>query len=365
MSEEREIQKEIEDSLKVCHEIQAFLRREKKEHENGFQRMNPGTRSEIEQILKNLTSPAAEENRQPEEILPDDKRTEERPVPKEEKLPEEAVIFHSEEVLILEDAVPQETVETPRKKKMPPKKAVPAETVSSVKVTPKPEKDVSGVETVKPWKPVTITELEPDSEADTKTQEDSQSFALFKETEEVGEEYNDTHPFLRAALRILTCIMLALLLAVFITKFVAHHTSVEGSSMETTLANGNQLIVENVSYYFHDPERFDVIVFPYNEDVNYIKRVIGLPGERVQIRDGLIYINGELLEESYGREDIEDPGLAAEEMQLGPEEYFVLGDNRNASVDSRKPEVGTVKRGDIRGKAWLCFYPLDKAAFIE
>ena len=149
--------------------------------------------------------------------------------------------------------------------------------------------------------------------------------------------------------------MLALLLAVFITKFVAHHTSVEGSSMETTLANGNQLIVENVSYYFHDPERFDVIVFPYNEDVNYIKRVIGLPGERVQIRDGLIYINGELLEESYGRED----------MQLGPEEYFVLGDNRNASVDSRKPEVGTVKRGDIRGKAWLCFYPLDKAAFIE
>lgn len=341
MSEEN-TQKEIEDSLKVCREIQSFLRREKKENENGVSGMNPGTRSEIDQILKNLSSL---------ENQPDEKTI--------EKAVETTV-----EMGIL----------SPEKKQMPPKVAVQAETVSAVKVTkaasPVSEEPTSSVPD---WKPITITELdsEPDSKPDPEPDSPSEEISgtLYNPIKDIGdidEEYNETHPFLRAALRVLICIMLALLLAIFITKFVAHHTSVEGSSMEPTLQNENQLIVENVSYYFHDPKRFDVIVFPYSEDVNYIKRVIGLPGERIQIIDGMIYINGELLEENYGREDIiEDPGIAGEEMLLGADEYFVLGDNRNASVDSRKPEVGTVKRGDILGRAWLCFYPLDKAGVIE
>ena len=80
--------------------------------------------------------------------------------------------------------------------------------------------------------------------------------------------------------------------------------------MEDTLHNKDQLIIEKVSYYFHEPERFDVIVFPYSDSVNYIKRIIGLPGERVKIQDGQIYINGSVLEESYGKEKIQDPGVA-------------------------------------------------------
>jgi signal peptidase I len=187
----------------------------------------------------------------------------------------------------------------------------------------------------------------------------------FSATDNSEAEYNERHPFLNALLHIGICVFVALILAFLITKFVAHHTSVEGSSMETTLTNNDQLIVENISYYLHDPERFDVIVFPYNDEVNYIKRIIGLPGETVQIRNGCIYINGELLDESYGRETIEDPGIAAEEIQLGDDEYFVLGDNRNASIDSRKEEVGLIKRSDIKGKAWLRFYPMDRVSLIE
>lgn len=183
------------------------------------------------------------------------------------------------------------------------------------------------------------------------------------ETEEIGNSAQ--HPLLRTLLGIVICIFTALVLALIITRYVAHHTSVEGSSMETTLSNGDQIIVENISYYIHDPERFDVVVFPNKEGVNYIKRIIGLPGETVQIADGYIYIDGEALLENYGNELMEDPGLAAEEISLGEDEYFVLGDNRNASIDSRRDEVGTVKRDSIRGKAWFRFYPFSKAGSIK
>ena len=135
--------------------------------------------------------------------------------------------------------------------------------------------------------------------------------------------------------------------------------------METTLENGDQIIVENISYYRHEPERFDIIVFPNSEGVNYIKRIIGLPGETVQILDGFVYINGQQLDEAYGNEVIEDAGLAKDEIQLGASEYFVLGDNRNGSIDSRRAEVGNVKREQIKGKAWLRFYPFTRFGSIK
>ena len=141
-----------------------------------------------------------------------------------------------------------------------------------------------------------------------------------------------------------------------------------GSSMEHTLYDGDNIIVDKISYRFHEPERFDVIVFPYQheEDTHYIKRVIGLPGESVRIdEEGTIFINGEELQESYGSEVIKSPGLAAEEILLGTDEYFVLGDNRNASADSRDPQVGNVKRDTIVGKAWLRIWPLNKIEFIR
>lgn len=166
--------------------------------------------------------------------------------------------------------------------------------------------------------------------------------------------------FLKEVLSSSIYILVVLLLTFFVVKFVAVRTEVVGPSMETTLYNEDNLIVQKLTYHFSDPERFDIVVFPFKhgERIYYIKRVIGLPGETVQIdSDGTIYIDGEVLEENYGKEVIANPGLAAEPIHLGSNEYFVLGDNRNDSADSRDPSVGNVYRDDIIGKAWLRFYP--------
>lgn len=145
-----------------------------------------------------------------------------------------------------------------------------------------------------------------------------------------------------------------------IIHYVGQRTEVSGSSMENTLRDGDNLIVDKISYRFHDPERYDIIIFPYKyeEDTYYIKRIIGLPGEHVRIDDsGNIYINEKVLKESYGREVIQDPGIARDEITLGEGEYFVLGDNRNNSSDSRDPSVGIIQKKDIIGRAWLQIYP--------
>ena len=153
-----------------------------------------------------------------------------------------------------------------------------------------------------------------------------------------------------------------------ILHFVGQRTVVNGSSMDTTLANGQNLVMDKLSYRFHDPERYDIIVFPYQyeEDTYYIKRIIGLPGETVQVKDGAVYINDELLESDiYGREPMNDPGIAAEPITLGEDEYFVLGDNRNNSSDSRSPSVGVLHREDLIGRAWVRIYPFSKMGVIK
>ncbi|MGN0412554.1 MAG: signal peptidase I [Lachnospiraceae bacterium] len=154
-----------------------------------------------------------------------------------------------------------------------------------------------------------------------------------------------------------------LIVTYLIITFVGQRTEVNGSSMESTLQHGDNLIVDKISYRFSDPKRFDIVVFPfqYEEDTYYIKRIIGLPGEIVQIdTDGVIYINGEVLHESYGLEVIKDPGRAIEPITLGEDEYFVMGDNRNNSTDSRTELVGNVKRSELIGKAWVRIYPFGK-----
>ena len=137
--------------------------------------------------------------------------------------------------------------------------------------------------------------------------------------------------------------------------------------METTLSDRDNLIVDKISYRFRDPERFEIIVFPfqYEEHTYYIKRIIGLPGETVQVIDGYVYINGEMLDENYGLEVMDDPGIAAEPITLGEDEYFVLGDNRNHSSDSRDPSVGVLHRDDIMGRAWIRIWPFDKFGVIK
>ncbi len=153
-----------------------------------------------------------------------------------------------------------------------------------------------------------------------------------------------------------------------IIRFVGQRTEVSGHSMEDTLDDGDNLIVDKLTYRFRDPVRYDIIVFPYKykEDTYYIKRIIGLPGEMVQItEEGNILINGEILEESYGREVMKSPGIAADPIILGEDEYFVLGDNRNASADSRDPSVGVISGKDIVGRAWLRIWPLNKFGILK
>jgi signal peptidase I len=148
-----------------------------------------------------------------------------------------------------------------------------------------------------------------------------------------------------------------------IPNFVIQRTIVDGASMENHLYNADQLYVEKLSYRFNALNRYDIIVFyPYgreNEEY-YVKRIIGLPGETVQIIGEDIYINGKILKENYGKEPIQDPGRAVDPIVLAKDEYFVLGDNRNNSRDSRFDDVGNVKKENIGGRAIFRIKPLSR-----
>lgn len=152
-----------------------------------------------------------------------------------------------------------------------------------------------------------------------------------------------------------------------IVTYVGQRTMVSGQSMYPTLEDQNQLLVDKLSYRFTKPQRFDIVVFRYlyQENTYYIKRIIGLPGETLQIVDGTIYIDGEVLEEDYGYEPIRDGKRASEPILLGEDEYFVMGDNRNDSTDSRDAAVANVSREQIVGKAFLRIWPLNRAGFIR
>lgn len=162
------------------------------------------------------------------------------------------------------------------------------------------------------------------------------------------------------------CFTIAIAAALFIVTFIGQRVEVDGQSMEPTLQDRDNLICDKLSYRFSDPERYDiVIIYPDEEkDKRWIKRVIGLPGEEVFIdNDGTIYIDGEPLEESYGKEVIVDPGLASEPIQLGEDEYWVMGDNRNHSSDSRV--IGPVPKSRILGKAFVRIFPFNKIGLIR
>ena len=158
------------------------------------------------------------------------------------------------------------------------------------------------------------------------------------------------------------------LLCYLIITFVGCRAKVDGSSMNPTLENNDSLWVDKLSYTIGDPKRFDIIIFKYDNDTDYVKRIIGLPGEKVRIdQNGNIYINEVLLEENYGKEVIlpSKIGRAGQNILLGHDEYFVLGDNRNNSSDSRFADVGNIKREDIVGKARLRIYPFNKIGIVK
>lgn len=162
-------------------------------------------------------------------------------------------------------------------------------------------------------------------------------------------------------------ILLVLLLTGLVKTYVFQRTIVDGDSMQNTLSDGDNLIVSKLKMLSGRYKRFDIIVFPYGNSGNvyYVKRIIGMPGETVRITDGSIYIDDIPLIEHFGKEMINDGGLAENEIVLGKDEYFVLGDNRNASVDSRIAEVGNIKRKKIMGKVVLRIWPLKKFGKIR
>lgn len=154
---------------------------------------------------------------------------------------------------------------------------------------------------------------------------------------------------------------------VFVWYF-GHRVSNIGDSMSPVLKNGDIVLVNRIVYNASAPKRGDIIVFKPNGNESlhsYMKRIVALPGETVQIKDGSIYVDGEKLEETYETSEIKDAGLAAEEIKLAGDEFFVLGDNRESSEDSRMADIGNVKRSEIEGKAWFIVKPYKRLGTVE
>lgn len=161
------------------------------------------------------------------------------------------------------------------------------------------------------------------------------------------------------------CLIVSFGLVYILTNYVVTYTTVNGRSMCNTLQTGNHLIIDRISYELHDPKQMDVIVFEQMKGVYYIKRVIAVPGQTVQIIDGKVYVDGVMLEEDYANEVIRNAGLASEPVRVGKDEYFVMGDNRNHSTDSRSNSVGLVKRSQVIGKAIFRVYPFNEVGTLK
>lgn len=168
--------------------------------------------------------------------------------------------------------------------------------------------------------------------------------------------YRPHEPIIKAIVDIIVIVCAAFLMI----NFFFDNTSITGHSMNNTLKNDDVMLVNKVAFKYRDPKRYDVIIFKPNiGNVSdyYTKRIIGLPGETVQIVDGKVYIDGDVLKDDVIDEVIYNAGNAAKPIKLGYNEYFVLGDNRNNSDDSRFSNVGFVKYEDIIGMPWFVVYP--------
>lgn len=295
---------EIEESLRICEEL--F------QNNPDFNRRAPRPVEALE-LAKNVTAPVVEPKPAVEPVpVP-------KPVSEENTEPVKPVVSQAPE--------PVKPPETP-----------------TIEKEPEP-----------PVKPVSVTKPVPEEKKE--TQPDDSEPDSKKEKSKPNIKKN--------LIAFGICVVIAIVIALIITNFVANHTKVEGNSMESTLENGDDIIVEKFSYLTNNPERYDIIVFRESESVNYIKRVIALPGETIQITEGKIYINERAIFDAYGNAKMEDGGIAEKPIKLGQDEYFVLGDNRNASKDSRDKAVGVIKRDQIIGKAWLRVLPFDNFGKLE
>jgi signal peptidase I len=186
------------------------------------------------------------------------------------------------------------------------------------------------------------------------------------ETIVVTKETNNDEAGLRVYTKIVAIILFALIFVRIVNAYIVEETIVSGTSMNPTLQGSDTLLIDKIFYKVGDLKRFDVIVFDYNESALYIKRIIGLPGDRIKINDGHVYINGSLLnDDPLINDKMTYAGIAENEITLGEDEYFVLGDNRNNSYDSRYEQVGVVKGKYIIGRVWLRIFPISKFGSVN
>lgn len=180
------------------------------------------------------------------------------------------------------------------------------------------------------------------------------------------QQEDDSEDLIRFITRWIVDIIVVVVLAMFLVQYMGMNYEMIGHSMEPAFEVGDTVLVDQIAYKVGRPHRFDVVLFQNgsNEDQIYMKRVIGLPGEKLQIQNGNVYIDDKLLDMGEDAEKINLPGIADNPVVLGEDEYFVIGDNYDSSEDSRFSNIGNVDRSEMIGKVWFRFYPFDRIGFI-
>ena len=154
-------------------------------------------------------------------------------------------------------------------------------------------------------------------------------------------------------------------LACYLVFCFGSRIEMNGSSMKPVLESGDVVLMNRLSYDIGKPNRLDVVVFEREDKKPNVKRVIGLPGETVQIKNGQIYIDDKPLEADKGLGQVSLAGLAENPVVLEEDEYFLLGDNRESSEDSRFSGIGNIKRENLIGRVWLRFQPFSRLGFVR
>ncbi len=161
-------------------------------------------------------------------------------------------------------------------------------------------------------------------------------------------------------------VLIVLAISYAASHYLVQKITVHNVSMQETLQEGDVLLMDKLVYRIRDPKRYDIICFDSaSEREGLVKRIVGLPGETIQITEGMIFINGNQVKDVKDLPPIEDAGLASEEIHLGEDEYFVVGDNREKSIDSRSPEIGNVKKEEILGQAGIRIYPFARFGIVK
>ncbi len=181
----------------------------------------------------------------------------------------------------------------------------------------------------------------------------------------MGFYINEDTAWFRRTVRWIVNVVVVLACAWFLVYGFCVQVRVSGNSMQPVLGDGDAVLVNRLIYDVGSPGRFDIVVFERPDGSYNVKRVMGMPGETVQIQDGLLFIDGRALETGDGPERVSLAGRAEKPVRLGADEYFLLGDNRNSSEDSRFANIGNVKRSQIVGRAWLRFLPLRSLGLLQ